>query len=83
MRFRGLDDTPCCSEVIKSVFLDQLPAATRSILAFSRVTRLQELADLANKVYESNNASYACSESSPSAPVQSFESQLSEFLHPG
>ncbi|XP_043463993.1 uncharacterized protein LOC122499611 [Leptopilina heterotoma] len=88
-RLRSLGGAQCNEEVIKSVFLDQLPVSTKSILAVSRVTDLQDLADLADKVYETTNASYTCSTSTSekqtpqprsSSSSRNFESQLESIM---
>ncbi|XP_043479949.1 uncharacterized protein LOC122509771 [Leptopilina heterotoma] len=60
-RLRSLGDTHCSEEVIRSVFLDQLPSSTRAILAASNVVGLQDLAVLADKVFEASNLSSSCS----------------------
>lgn len=88
-RLRSLGGAQCNAEVIKSVFLDQLPVSTKSILAVSRVTDLQDLADLADKVYETTNASYTCStstsekqipQSGTSSSSRNLESQLENII---
>lgn len=56
-----MGDVHCSEEVIKSVFLDQLPASSRAILAASNVTDLQELANLADKIFEASNIASSCS----------------------
>lgn len=60
-RLRSLGDAHCSEEVIKSVFLNQLLASSRAILAASNVMDLQELANLANKVFEASNIASSCS----------------------
>ena len=49
---RNLNDGNCSEEVIKAVFLDQLPAELRGILALSNADNIQELAELADKITE-------------------------------
>ena len=51
-RLRALNDGSCTDAVIKSVFLEQMPSQVRAILALSNVEDLQELANLADKIYE-------------------------------
>lgn len=60
-RLRSLDDGSCSKDVLKLIFLDQLPQVTRGILAASKVENLQELADLANKVHETTSNFASCS----------------------
>lgn len=51
-RIRNLSQDKCSNEVIKTVFLDQLPDQCRSALALSEVTDLNKLAELANRFLE-------------------------------
>ena len=51
-RLRNLNDGNCSDEIIKTIFLDQLPAKLRGILALSNVDGLQALAQLADKVLD-------------------------------
>ena len=51
-RLRNINDDNCSEEVIKAVFLDQLPAKLRGILALSNVDNVQALAQLADKIME-------------------------------
>ena len=48
-RVRSLDDDSCGDEIIKSVFLEQLPTQVRAILAMLNVDNLQALAQIADK----------------------------------
>ena len=56
-RLRNLNDQNCSNEVIKSIFLDQIPPQCRIILASSSVDDLQVLAELADKIVEVTNSS--------------------------
>lgn len=51
-RIRSLSQDKCSGEVIKTVFLDQLPSNCRSALALSEVTDLNKLAELADPFIE-------------------------------
>ena len=51
-RPRNLNDGNFSEEVIKAVFLDQLPKKLRGILALSNVDNIQALAQLADKITE-------------------------------
>ena len=51
-RLRSLNDGSCGDEIIKSVFLEQLPTQVRAILAMSNADDLQALAQIADKVAE-------------------------------
>ena len=51
-RLRNLNDGNCSDEIIKTIFLDQLPAKLHGILALSNVDGLQALAQLADKVLD-------------------------------
>ena len=52
MRLRDLNDGECSEAVLKSIFLEQLPANIRGILVMANVADLQDLAQLADKVAE-------------------------------
>lgn len=56
-QLRSLNDNACGDDVIKSIFLDQLPGSIRAILAMSQVSDLSALATLADKVCEASNPS--------------------------
>ena len=49
-RLRNFNNGNCSNEIIKTIFLEQLPAKLRGILALSNVYGLQALAQLADKV---------------------------------
>lgn len=51
-RLRNLNDSGCDDAVIKTVFLEHLPAQCRGILAAANITDLQKLAELADQVVE-------------------------------
>ena len=51
-RLRNLNNNRCSDDVLKTIFLDQLPSHVRAILAMSNVDDLQALAELADKVTE-------------------------------
>ena len=53
-RLRGLDDGKCDESIIKSIFLDHLPAHTRIILAASAIDDLNRLADVADKIADNS-----------------------------
>lgn len=53
-RLRGLNDGKCDDSIIKSVFLDHLPANTRAILAASAIDDLNGLADIADKIADNS-----------------------------
>ncbi|XP_043479988.1 uncharacterized protein LOC122509801 [Leptopilina heterotoma] len=87
-RLRNLGDINCSDEVVRSVFLNQLPPSTRAILAASKVSTIQELADLADKVYETTYISPSCSvvdavpisrPSSFSEPLSIIQNQISDL----
>ena len=52
-RLRALDSN-CGEDILKTVFLDQLPPSMRSILAVSAVTNLKNLAEIADKIAETS-----------------------------
>ena len=54
---RALNDSQCGGDVIKSIFLDQLPVQTRAILTMANVDTLEALAVSVDKVAEAANAS--------------------------
>ena len=54
-RLRNLNDGTCSENVIRSIFLDQLPRQSRAILASTKIDDLQELAELADKIVEVSN----------------------------
>ena len=47
---RALDDQQCGDDIIRSIFLDQIPQNIRVILIGSTITELQELATLADTI---------------------------------
>ncbi|XP_033224799.1 uncharacterized protein LOC117177867 [Belonocnema kinseyi] len=51
-RLRSLNDNACSEEVIKSIFLEQLPNQIEAILALSNIDNLDDLAKMADKVTE-------------------------------
>ncbi|XP_033222797.1 uncharacterized protein LOC117176653 [Belonocnema kinseyi] len=56
-RIRSLNDSACSYDVLRSIFLEQLPSSIRAILAMSQVADLSALATLADKVCEASNPS--------------------------
>ncbi|XP_033231556.1 uncharacterized protein LOC117182577 [Belonocnema kinseyi] len=54
-RLRSLNDNACSDDVLKSIFLEQLPSSIRAILAMSQVADLSALATLADKVCEASS----------------------------
>ena len=52
-RLRALDSN-CGEDILRTVFMDQLPPGMRSILAVSAVTDLKNLAELADKIAETS-----------------------------
>ena len=77
MRLRNLDDGRCSESVMKAIFLDQLPANSRAILAASKVTELQEIATLADKIAEATSVgpSFAAPVSTTTHANQTAESK--------
>ena len=53
-RLRALNDGSCTDNILKSVFLEQMPLQIRAILAMSNVDNLQELANPADKILEAS-----------------------------
>lgn len=53
-RLRALNDGKCDDVIIKSIFLDNLPANMRAILSASGTLELSKLADMADKIAESS-----------------------------
>lgn len=51
-RIRNLSQDKCSDEVIKTVFLDQLPSNCRSALALSEASDINKLAELADRFME-------------------------------
>ena len=51
-RIRALNDGNCTDNIIRSVFLEQMPSNIRAILAMANVENLQELANLADNISE-------------------------------
>ena len=49
-RLRDLNDGNCNEAILRSVFLEQLPAQIRGILVATNVTSLQELAVIADQI---------------------------------
>ncbi|XP_078051682.1 uncharacterized protein LOC144477816, partial [Augochlora pura] len=56
-RLRNLNDGSCSDDVIRAIFMKQLPTQIRALLAMSRVSDLQEFAELADKVVEASGTS--------------------------
>lgn len=59
-RIRNLSQDKCSDEVIKTVFLDQLPSNCRSALTLSEVTELKKLAELADRFVEVAGQNSSC-----------------------
>ena len=53
-RLRSLNDGVCSDQVLKAIFLDQLPSSIRAVLVMSDRDDLQFLADMADKVAEAS-----------------------------
>lgn len=53
-RLRALNDGKCDNAIIKSIFLDHLPANMRAILSASDIIDVNKLADMADKIAESS-----------------------------
>ena len=51
-QLRNLNEFGCSNDIIKSIFLEQLPAHVRAILAVGNVEDLQVLAQMADKIVE-------------------------------
>lgn len=51
---KTLSQGKCGDEIIKTVFLDQLPIKCRSALALSEVSEVEKLAELANRFVEAS-----------------------------
>ena len=48
-QLRNLNNNKCNDDVLKTIFVDQLPSHIRAILTISNVDNLQYLAELADK----------------------------------
>lgn len=53
-RIKTISQGKCGDEIIKTVFLDQLPAICRAALALSEVTKIDKLAQLADRFVEAS-----------------------------
>ena len=49
---KNLNEFDCSNDIIKSIFLEQLPAHVRAILAVGNADDLQVLAQMADKIVE-------------------------------
>lgn len=56
-RLHSLNVSNCNDDIIKSIFLEQLPSQYKAILAMANVSSLQALAELADKIVEASSAS--------------------------
>ncbi|KZC12503.1 hypothetical protein WN55_04310 [Dufourea novaeangliae] len=65
-RLRNLNDGSFNNDVISTIFLEQLPAQVRAILAMSRITDPHEFAELADKVMEASGSAIVSVSSAPS-----------------
>ncbi|XP_043464495.1 uncharacterized protein LOC122499954 [Leptopilina heterotoma] len=52
-RLNNLNDNRCGTDIIRSIFLDQLPVQHRAILVASQIKELSDLAIMADKIFES------------------------------
>ncbi|XP_043263717.1 uncharacterized protein LOC122403957 [Colletes gigas] len=79
IRLRSLDDGRCGEHVIRSIFMDQLPAQCRAILAAAKMPDLAEVAELADKIIEamSGGANYAAPVSN--APARTLEAKVDKL----
>lgn len=66
-RMRNLSQGKCSDEVIRAVFLEQLPAACRAMLSLSEVTDLQRLAQMADRFAEAASIGDSCAIASSSS----------------
>ncbi|XP_051155193.1 uncharacterized protein LOC127277845 [Leptopilina boulardi] len=71
-RIRNLSQDKCSDEVIRTVFLDQLPSNCRSALALVDVTDINKLAELADRFVEEAGQNSSCT----SAVVQNTNDEL-------
>lgn len=69
-RLRSLSDAKCSEEILKAIFLDQLPSNHRAILTLSNVATLQELAVLADKITEASQTNIPSVSAVVSKPVR-------------
>ena len=53
-RLRALNGGSCTDNILRSVFLEQMPSQIRAILTMSNIDSLQELANLADKILEAS-----------------------------
>lgn len=58
-RIKTLSQGKCGDEIIKTVFVDQLPASCRAALALSEVTEIDKLAELADRFVEASGQNSA------------------------
>lgn len=77
-RLRCLSDNKCNDEVLRTIFLDHLPANHRAILALSNVATLQELAALADKLNDVTQSS--CSNVAAITPNSSNQEDIASKL---
>ncbi|XP_043263930.1 uncharacterized protein LOC122404101 [Colletes gigas] len=56
-RLRALDDGRCDDEVMRSIFLEQMPEMVKTILVAAKVPKLQDLAEMADRICESTSQS--------------------------
>lgn len=59
-RMRNLSQGKCSDDVIRAVFLEQLPTACRAMLALSEVNDLQKLAQMADRFAEAASMGSSC-----------------------
>lgn len=84
---RSLAGTNIRDEFLKTMFLDRLPEATKTILAASTGEKLDSLAEMADRILEVTSNQYLCSASASSpptptvnkAPISDVESRLSRL----
>ena len=83
---RNLNHSAACSDaVLKSIFIEQLPAQARGIVVASKLTSLQEIGELADTVVEAMQPSHpevylASLQNSEPNPMQARLDKLSQEL---
>ena len=82
-RLRNLNDGSCSDDVIKTIFLDQLPPQVRAVIAMSK-DNLQDLAQMADKVAEAigPNTFHVSAVGSRGSPQQSNTSAVTKQRTP-
>ncbi|XP_043474042.1 uncharacterized protein LOC122506112 [Leptopilina heterotoma] len=59
-RIKNLSQGKCSQEIIKAVFLDQLPSSCRATLTLSEITDLEKIAEMADRFMEASCMGESC-----------------------